>query len=291
MSSAAEGAGFDAGWLALREPFDAASRSLELAARISAALPARPRITDLGAGTGALLRWLAPLIGRAQAWTLVDDDPELLDEAFAACAGWAEARGYPVTWPGDAMLIHAPGGAWRVEAIAADIAAAPEIALRPHADLVACSALLDLVSAPWLERLAGGLRVPFYAALSVDGRDVWLPRHPADALIAAGFRRDQARDKGFGPALGRRAPAAAQRILAAHRFELRGAVTDWRISGASLAMLRAMVEGTAAAASAAMPARRETVAGWMEARLRQAMAGRLAIRIGHRDILALPRKD
>ena len=35
---------FDGDWLALREPFDAASRSVALAQRLGAALPARARM-------------------------------------------------------------------------------------------------------------------------------------------------------------------------------------------------------------------------------------------------------
>ena len=62
---------FDGDWLDLREPFDAKARDPGLAAILAGALPPRPRILDLGAGTGSLLRWLGHFIGRAQAWTLV----------------------------------------------------------------------------------------------------------------------------------------------------------------------------------------------------------------------------
>jgi hypothetical protein len=37
-----------------------------------------------------------------------------------------------------------------------------------------------------------------------------------------------------------------------------------------------------------MPQRRGAIAAWQAARLRQIGRGRLAIRVGHRDILALP---
>ena len=58
---------FDASWLELREPFDAAARSVPLARQLAGLLPARPHLLDLGAGTGSLFRWLAPIIGSAQA--------------------------------------------------------------------------------------------------------------------------------------------------------------------------------------------------------------------------------
>jgi hypothetical protein len=53
-------------------------------------------------------------------------------------------------------------------------------------------------------------------------------------------------------------------------------------------MQRALIDGTADAARSARPAQADAITAWQEARLRQALRGRLAITIGHRDILALP---
>ncbi|HEY5033165.1 MAG TPA: SAM-dependent methyltransferase, partial [Actinomycetes bacterium] len=52
------------GWLALREPADAAARAADLVERLARQLPATGRrvIHDLGCGTGAMGRWLAPLL-------------------------------------------------------------------------------------------------------------------------------------------------------------------------------------------------------------------------------------
>jgi len=113
---------FSGDWLELREPHDAAARDEMLAVKLSAALPARPRIMDLGAGTGALLRWLGLYIGRPQAWILVDADPQLIERAFDTIAERAEQMGWKVTSPGrGVLLVHTPRGAWRVEGLVADL--------------------------------------------------------------------------------------------------------------------------------------------------------------------------
>lgn len=277
---------FAADWLAQREPFDAAARDAGLAQRLADALPARPVLLDLGAGSGSLFRWLAPIIGRAQVWLLADADEDLLQRAYEDITRWAGKRGWAVTQGQRALLVHAPGGAWRVEACRADLAAGlPPLG---EADAVVCSALLDLVSAAWLERLVAALRSPLLACLSVDGRDAFLPRHPLDAALRAGFRADQGRDKGFGRALGPRAPAALHAALATAGFSAASAPSDWRIPPAALRMLGELVSGHAAAAERASPARARAIGAWRKARMHQAVAGRLAIRIGHRDSLALP---
>ncbi|MDJ0891981.1 MAG: class I SAM-dependent methyltransferase, partial [Gammaproteobacteria bacterium] len=71
--------GFSGEWLALREPVDDRSRSGTLVTRLSARAPeGRLRVLDLGAGTGANLRYLAPRLGGEQEWLLVDHDSSLL---------------------------------------------------------------------------------------------------------------------------------------------------------------------------------------------------------------------
>jgi hypothetical protein len=103
-----------------------------------------------------------------------------------------------------------------------------------------------------------------------------------------GLRRDQVRDKGFGPALGVHAPAVLRRALAAQGFRVSSAPSDWRISPTALAMLRKLISVTADAAEATRPASAAAIASWRATRLRQAAAERLVVRIGHRDILAFP---
>ncbi len=281
---------FDADWLALREPYDAAARSEALAAAFIAALPDAPRLLDLGAGTGSLFRWLAPRIGGSQYWTLVDADRGLLVEAMNQIAEWAVDSGYEIDTSDPASLaIIDFDEVWQVDAICVDLAG--ELAKLPleGADGVVCSALLDIVSEPWLAQLAGMLDAPFFACLSVDGRDAWLPPMAGDTAIRAGFRRDQTRAKGFGHALGPHAPAAFARCFAP-RFRVLTAPSPWVIPTGDLAMLSDMIASHARVAALRMPARRGAIAAWEKLRLRQMMRMRLALRIGHTDLLALPRR-
>jgi len=281
---------FHADWLALREPFDALARHEGLAERFVGALPKAPWLVDLGAGTGSLFRYLAPRIGGEQQWTFIDADAALLDEAFNATAEWAMALGFELEPHDSTLVIRAPGGSWRVDGELHDLADMPgELPLR-EADAVVCSALLDLVSRGWIEDLADALRQPFYATLSVDGRDAWLPPHPLDRTVRDGFARDQGRDKGFGRALGRHAAAAAIAAFCARGFAVASAPSDWVVPGGMISMANALTLGTGAAARAAVPAQHSRIADWEQARRRQSMRGRLAIRIGHRDILALPKE-
>ncbi|HEY4251043.1 MAG TPA: class I SAM-dependent methyltransferase [Roseomonas sp.] len=284
---------FDGDWLDLREPFDARARDGGLATMLAAALPARPRILDLGAGTGALLRWLGHWIGRAQAWTLVDADGALLARAFETIRYRAEAVGWAVTAPDRrTLLVHAPGGAWRVEGLVADLNDAPDNLPLDRFDAVVNTALCDLVSEDWLADMAEAIvehGLPFYSALNVDGRERFSPPHPADALVARGFARDQLRDKGFGGiALGARAPVAMARLFAGQGYAVHRAASPWRIGRRDGAMAASLAEGHALAASAWERRGEAKIERWIRARHAQAAAGRLTARIGHADILALP---
>jgi hypothetical protein len=240
-----------------------------------------------------LLRWLGHFIGRAQSWTLVDSDAELVSRAFDTISERAETVDWPVTQPGrSALLLHAPHGAWRVEAILADLAAAPANLPLERVDAVVSTALCDLVSRGWVETMAAACaarRLPFYAALNVTGRERFSPPHPADALVARGFRRDQAREKGFGGvSLGPQAPAVMAEAFAAHGYTIHRAPSDWVVDRRARAFTRAIADGHAMAALGWEKRGSEAILDWLETRRDQADAGQLAVRIGHQDFLALP---
>lgn len=285
---------FDGDWLALREPHDAAARDEGLARLLAGRLTAaRPQLLDLGAGTGSLTRWLAHYIRKPQGWVLADADAELMARAFDEMQEAAWAVGWAATWPGKkALLVHAPAGAWRIEGVLVNLALAPHGLPLDKVHAVTCSALCDLVSEEWLHRLAAALaahRLPFYAALNVTGRERFMPPHPADALVARGFARDQRRDKGFGGmALGAQAPAAIARAFAAHGYAVHRAPSPWVIHRRDGAMAGQLAQGHARAAMAHEKRDWRKLLDWEATRLDQADALRLAVHVGHEDVLCLP---
>ncbi|TAD87347.1 MAG: class I SAM-dependent methyltransferase [Alphaproteobacteria bacterium] len=251
---------FSSDWLALRAPADAAARDWTLARHFAAALSAAPRITDLGAGTGATVRALKPLLPQAK-WTLIDGDAGLLALAPAGCTGHQ-----------------------------LDLASDLDAALA-GADAITCSALLDLCSADWLDWFAAALaarRLPVYAALSFDGRHGWAPAHPDDAVVDRAFLAHQQRDKGFGPSLGAGAWRHFADALKRHGFRVATSASDWVLGPDQPRLLEAMVSGIADAAAEQAPDQTDAVEAWADAR-RVAIAGQaLHLVVGHQDIVALP---
>jgi hypothetical protein len=246
---------FQEKWLRLREPCDHAARSAALADRFARAVGALPHLIDLGAGTGSNLRYLAPRLPPLQRWLLVDRDPALLAQAHLG-------PGVPVK--GQVL----------------DLARA-----LPKADVwtgITAAALLDLASAPWLDRLARWCRgVPVLMALTVDGRLIWYPEEPEDGAVRERFFAHQRTDKGFGPALGAdAAPYLAER-LEAEGQEVFLERSDWRLGPATAPLLGATLEGIIAVQDLEM-------ARWAAARRRQLATGQLRLTAGHVDLLALP---
>ncbi len=298
--AAAAAAGFSADWLQQREPFDArardaAVRRLALASRLTALRPqdgAAWRVMDLACGTGANLRWLAPRLGGDQQWLVVDHDAALLrrwPQQLARARGEAPQRvvtGQPLRFAG-------PGFAARVLPRRLDLALRLEALPWQAVHLVTASALLDLVSEDWLQRLvaaAAASRVALLLALSVDGRQRWTPRDPFDGEVGARFAAHQKGDKGFGPALGAAAVPALKRLFQTAGYQVHLARSDWWLDGCNdgpaLALQRALVDGIAVAACEQDPLAAEALQAWRQRR--QALAPRSVLRIGHLDLLALP---
>lgn len=297
--------GFDPGWLALREPFDRAARAEAAHALDIAAFAARLRgrrgpdtalhVLDLGCGTGANLRALAPQLGGAQRWRLVDHDPRLLAVLPGALQGWAGSQGWHAERTGEGGLrIEAPRLSLDLVWQQADLAADHDGLHLHDTDLVTASALLDLVSADWLARWitrsrAAGAALCF--ALSVDDRLHWQPSDAADDEVHALFRAHQRRDKGFGLALGGAAVDAALPLLAGAGYRCTTAASDWRVDAAQgpahRAMLAAMVDGIAAAAGEQDRASASRVRAWRDRRHASlAQASEAKLLVGHTDLLA-----
>ncbi|MDW8340981.1 MAG: class I SAM-dependent methyltransferase [Geminicoccaceae bacterium] len=268
--------GFSAEWLALREPYDAAARARELEdelARWAAAREGELRVLDLGAGTGSNVRHLAPRLPSPQSWILVELDPALVE------AG---------------RLRPPPAPEVRVAYRCADLARDLERVLDEPVDLVTCSALLDLVSAPWLERLVSVLRardLAFLAALSFDGRIELAPSHRLDAEVVALVLRHQRTDKGFGPALGPEAASFCAALFSQANDRPHLVRSDWRLGTNDRALQHALVEGWAEAAIAIAPERSASIRAWRDERLEMIAAGSSRARVGHLDLLRLPRRQ
>jgi SAM-dependent methyltransferase len=302
MSQAQDGAasaGFSAEWLSLREPFDCVAREAAAAqpqmkarlARLKADGPTS--VLDLACGQGANLRVLAPQLGPGQHWRLVDHDPALLAALPLALQHWAKQQGYRYTAGAAdcACRIEGPGFLATVEWQRLDLSRDLESIDLTRTTLISASALLDLVSAAWLQRLierARGAGAAMLWALNIDGRLTWEPPDPDDAAVHALFCAHQHRDKGFGPALGPQAGDFALAQLAQAGYASTVARSDWHMAGEPGApMQRAMIDGIAAAVLEQDPSMQARVRAW-QAR-RTAGIGHSSLLVGHVDILAMPR--
>ncbi|WP_431275649.1 class I SAM-dependent methyltransferase [Variovorax ureilyticus] len=289
---------FSAGWLALREPFDREARAGACASFDLEGLAARLRgeasaltVLDLACGTGANLRALAPRLGGVQRWTLVDHDPRLLAAMPAVFTPWARATGLSMNTGGGRLCLEGSALKVEVEMLHCDLAQPLDAALLGRHRLITASALLDLVSVRWIDALAVCARKAEAAllfALSVDGSALWQPSLRDDDGVGRLFAAHQRRDKGFGPALGGDAVQWTAARLSSLGYEVTQAASDWRIDGRdgahSMAMLRAMVEGAAAAAIEQDPSAAPWIRDWTAQRLDR--VERTTLRVGHRDLLA-----
>lgn len=286
---------FSRAWLKLREPADLAARDPALTRRFAAALAnnlGRPvRIADLGAGSGANCRAVMPRLAGDQEWILIDRDRDLIAAQADEFTLWARRQGYPILAGGGRMTIKSGADTWRVTSMPLDIA--HELAsLAPlDVDAMTGAALFDLVSQAWLDGFADTLaqrRLPLLAVLTVNGKRDWEPALAEDAVVASAFRDHQARDKGFGPALGDAAAQALAVTLRTRGFSVTEAASDWRLDARHNALLAELLAGEAEAAGAAAPDQEAAIELWGEERRKQLQLGKLRLTLGHCDMLALP---
>ena len=251
--------GFNAEWLALREPADAVARSRRLVSFVVAGAASAGRLLDLGGGTGANIRYLSPHLPSPQHWTLVDSER--------------------------ALLARVPAGTTGVCADLNDVIDDEEM-FRDCA-LVTASALLDLVSDDWLRRLVEQCRTAHAAvlfALNYDGRIECAPADPEDDDVRRLVNEHQRTDKGFGPALGPEAGKRFIELLSAAQYDVRYERSDWMLGVESRELQRQLIDGWVSAAADVAPDRRRQFDDWRRRRLEHLDSNHSRIVVGHIDV-------
>lgn len=262
--------GFSTDWLSLREPFDTRSRSEEFVRSLRSSFSSRPvHAVDLGTGTGSNIRYTAPRLGGEQSWLAVDDDPKLIEQQPAELQG------------ADFRCTVSPQ---RLD-LATDLNA---LTLTGY-QLVTASALLDLVSGPWLELLASrcaAVRATVLFALNYDGRVQCTPQEPDDEWLIDLINRHQRGNKGFGPALGPDATSQACAVFDALGYRSRTTASDWVIEPDEQPLQRELIAGWIGAAREIAPSEHARIERWGRRREVHLVAGTSRIRVGHQDFLA-----
>jgi hypothetical protein len=250
------------GWLALREPADAAARAPDLVGHLPPA--GRWIIHDLGCGTGAMGRWLAPRLSGPQHWVLHDRDADLLKLAAIDVPGVTiETRRSDVT-----------------RLCPADLAGA---------SLITASALLDLLTEDELNGLVGlcaGAGCPALLTLSVVGHVELNPADSLDGRVAAAFDAHQRRGRLLGPD----AVTAAAEAFGRRGAEVLVRPSPWRLGSAHAGLAAEWFTGWLGAACEQEPELADDLGEYGRKRLEQAKAGRLAVILHHADLLAQPSK-
>jgi hypothetical protein len=220
-------------------------------------------IIDLGAGTGANQRWLAPRLPLQQRWIHLDHDPAI-------------NRSLPL--PHDTVIID--GSVEALERLLAE-------GTSDHR-LVTCSALLDVLTTDHLDAVCTAVinnQVPALFSLSVTGNQSISPMDRHDQRLLDAFNDHQRRAGRAGPD----AITLAVDTLCTGGFTVRTQETPWQLAASSdPGFVGQLLQERLDAAVAQDPSLAATAKAWLELRRTQLELGVLRIEVGHRDILALP---
>jgi hypothetical protein len=252
------------------------ARAPELVEHLRPHLPANGGLVihDLGCGTGAMGRWLAPLLAGPQRWVLHDRDEDLLEIA--------------ATHPPPPA---ADGAEVSVETRQSDITR-----LKPgdlaDASLITASALIDVLTEGEFARLAAACAAtgcPLLLTLSVVGRVELIPADPLDRRVAAAFDAHQRRTTDRGRLLGPDAVEVAVEAFGRMGAEVHARPSPWRLGALQSDIAAEWFTDWVGAACEQQPELAAQTDAYRRRRVAQAGARQLAVTVDHADLLVVPR--
>jgi hypothetical protein len=261
-------------WLDLREPADAAARAsqfVEPVRRYLATAGTPTVIHDLGAGTGSMLRWLAPRMPGPQHWVLHDHDADLLARAAV-----------------DTTVAAADGSRVTIDTRTHDITRLTPADLA-DAHLVTGSALLDMLTVEEIERIVTACTAagcPSWLSLSVIGMVDLTPPDPLDKEVADAFNAHQVRLVGERCLLGPDALAATVDAFRRRGARVQVTASPWRLGAGQARLAAEWFRGWLGAACEQQPELAARTTEYGTRRLAEAEAGRLGVVVHHGDLLA-----
>ena len=272
---------FASDWLAAREAADHRARSRELTDELNQWLLSQyenlppeshcpMQIVDIGTGRGSNALFLVPHLQVPQTWLALDQDAALLREAQQRVD-----------------LLDVPFETRTVQLSPENM----EQQLPAEVALFTASALIDLVSEPWLKALSKAAvrrKSAMLIVLSYAGHFELSPAHPDDKLLRNLVNQHQHGDKGTGAALGPEAPMVLRDLLAREGYRVKLAESPWTLNSGDQVLARMLMQGWTDAAIEQSPMDRDRLSRWLETRNRQLSVGDLKVVVRHLDLLALP---
>ena len=262
-------------WLALREPEDAAARSLDLALIAAELLPDGPIVVhDLGSGTGSMMRWLAAVLPGPQTWFLHDWNADLTEQAIH----------HQRPSDRDNVQISVFGRTGNLAHLSAEDVAG--------GSLVTASALLDVLTSEEIHTIVGAClaaHTPALLSLNVTGGVQLNPRDERDTAFENAFNAHQARLANGRRQLGRYAPSLARRLFVEAGWQVRQSTTLWRLNHRQPGLLGEWFSGWVDAAVEQEPQLRDEADRYRQDRLAQIELGDFSASVDHVDLLAWPR--
>lgn len=281
---------FAISWLDARESADVRARDVgivELIGQFRNGLESI-NVVDLGAGTGALFRYLAPKLGGQQTWRFIDNSDVLRQQIPSRLTAWVAETKLSIKIGKNLWCVGNDSEKYCVFYEQKDFGKGfDEFRVKPQPHLITASALLDLVSGSWIEELTAfclRMGASFYGCLTYDGKIEWSPSHPGDTKLLQLLNQDQKRDKGLGPALGPDSLPFVTQSLASRGFSIELASTPWVLGPDDVELQYALLSQWTKLFENAAVWRPQEFYNWKKFRLETMVDSGSCLEIGHYDI-------
>lgn len=282
-------------WLSYRSACDAVARNKGIERKFLEFFNHKPTldIVDVGAGTGANFRYYFDHIRQNQRWTFIEKNAQLIEEAKACIAHFAQQKGYHLEQK-HSNLMHISAGDKQasIKIIQGCLGDIEHLVSLPDADVVTANAVFDLISYEQFDALVRKLKKEYVCLLSTLNyyETSFLPFSDTDARFIRWYHMHMKRPQQFGIAMGPDCCEEMLDLLHQQGMIIEQEASQWHITRNNTAMhhfLLSFMEDAIHKLNLAA-CEKEAFDQWMDKRKKLCRERRLEIYVDHNDIFAYP---
>ncbi|MBN4081253.1 hypothetical protein JYT44_02690 [Caldithrix abyssi] len=278
------------GWQQERFPFDAFARNQKIEKIFLNYFTRKTslKIVDVGSGLAANTRYSSENFPFDQDWTLIENDPIILENCLQTLIEWAKERQWPYVHSPNELELYTPNKYIHIKIVRGSFMDLDKLVDLSEIDLITASAVFDLFSKNQFRTFAHILashRLPLFTTLNYLSM-VFEPQGTEDHKYIKYYENHMTQPREFGSKMGPYCSQNMTKILENVGYHITTGSSNWLINSKNSKMMNYLLRFMHVAIREMLksPTELNQLEQWISNKKQLVQNGELSLKVNHMDI-------